>query len=310
LARGEFARQAIAAVGMLFALWLALSSSVFGYESWYLALAAGPWVAVALYAALSFSARQFATREAPTVGSWVHALARVRREVAVWEARVVTHPVEVTAHIEKHLGERGAIVRTGRRLLWFEVGDPFTEKNEWLHLTGGALAHLAGERGASGAAQRERIEARGTLGTPETRGASRSERASSFARLEAEFVRLFPQGFVVHVGRRPPAAFASLAPVERQAIWRDALRAQRGSRSRSGWFVTSYAPDGATEAFFATRRPVTAEEGARWHAIVAPHGYRILLSAPDMHRPRRDEREHEPKYETEDETEDADITAD
>jgi hypothetical protein len=79
---------------------------------------------------------------------------------------------------------------------------------------------------------------------------------------------------VLRIGQPSPPRFLALEATVRQAIWRDALRSQRGMRSRSGWFVTVYAPHGATEVLFAAKRPVTSEDAAAWYAHLAPFGWR------------------------------------
>jgi hypothetical protein len=279
-ARGEFGRQVASAAAMLLALWLALSSSVVGPVSWYLALGGAPWVAIVLHALLGLRGARGATGEVTLVATWVHALEQARGDVRVWEGRVAQRPAYVTERIAKVLGERGAAVRAGNRLMWFERA-PFTARDQWLRLGGGAFVALADAGAATGEGHRGALEARERLGRPAL---------PALATLESEHARLFPEGFVLRVGRRPPPRFEALEGVARQAIWRDGLRHQRGIRGRSAWFVTTFAPRGAAEVLFVSPRPITSEQAQAWRAKIAPFGWRILAQAAPERAPRRQER--------------------
>ncbi|MBX3188509.1 MAG: hypothetical protein KF819_15950 [Labilithrix sp.] len=269
-ARGEFIRQVASAAAMIAVIWVALSSTFLGTTTWYIALGAGPWAAIAFHAVFSRWRAAPATGEVTTLATWVRALGRTRTAVTIWEARAIDRPVRVAARIASELGDRGALVRLGRRVVWFEhvenanLGDA---RAAWLRAGHGALVALdGGAPPEPGDRLRAKLEASGRLAQP--------ARAPLDA-LAAAHARLFPDGVVLRVGAPSPAAFLGLAPTLRQAIWRDALRGQRGIRSRSGWFVTVYAPEGATELLFAAPRPIESEHAAAWYAKLAPFGWRL-----------------------------------
>ena len=264
-ARGEFVRQAASASAMLLVLWLALSATFLGTDTWYIALGAGPWAAIALDALFGLFRRPPAIGEVESLAAWERTLRATRVPVTVWEARAVQNASRVVTRITAKLAERGAVVRTNKGLLWFERA-PFTPREEWLRAGAGALVSLEGGAPAEpGAIQSARLEASGRLGRPT---------APDLGVLAASFTRRFPDGLVLHVGRSAPRSFLALAASVRQGIWRDALRSQRAMRSRSGWFVTVYAPHGATRVVFATPRPVTSDAAAGWYAELAPFGWR------------------------------------
>ena len=283
-ARGEFGRQVASAAAMLLALWLALSSSFLGPVTWYLALAGGPWVAVALHVLLGLRGSRGAVGEVSLVATWVASLQKTRGDVHVWDAHVAQRPAYVAARIGEALGDRGAVVRAGNQLLWFERGaEPaserarFTERATWLRLGGGSLVTLVDRGAATGPAHRAALEKDERIGRPNP---------APVNSLEQVYASLFPGGFVLRVGRRPPPPFERLEPTIRQAIWRDGLRNQRRIRGRSAWFVTTFAPVGPAEILFVTPRPVTSEEAQAWHAQIAPYNWRILspktLAARDL----------------------------
>jgi hypothetical protein len=93
--------------------------------------------------------------------------------------------------------------------------------------------------------------------------------------LAQEHARLFPDGFVLHVGRRAPAVFAALPADVRQAIWRDAIRRTTGARRQASaaspaWRVTAFAPRGALTQVFVRPRLAARANGAARPAGVAP----------------------------------------
>lgn len=282
-ARGEFVRQVASASAMLLVLWLALSATFVGTDAWYVALAAGPWAAIVLHSMLGLIRSRRAFGEVTSVAAWARTLRATRSEVMVWEARTAQYPARVVERIAAKLDERGAVVRTSNEVMWFESA-PFTPREEWLRAGSGALVRLeGGGTPAAGAAQCVRLEAAGRLGRPaEVR----------LADLEASHAGLFPEGFVLHVGGSSPSRFRALPPNTRQAIWRDALRGQRGMRSRSGWFVTAYAPRGTTEVLFAAPRPITSAQATAWYRAIAPYGWRqspgTLAGATDLPGNKRD----------------------
>jgi hypothetical protein len=117
--------------------------------------------------------------------------------------------------------------------------------------------------------------------------------------LERAHARLFPRGFSLHVGRRPPAAFAALPADVRQAIWRDAIRRATAGRRRTSaasaqWRITAFAPGGTLTHVFVT--PRTASPGTpggaetsgspndqEWAAVLQGSAWRALSPsrAPD-----------------------------
>jgi hypothetical protein len=205
------------------------------------------------------------------MAAWIRALGATRAKVVLWDARAIDRPVRVAARIAEKLGDRGALVRTGSRILWFEVADPKpTTRGEWLRLASGALARLEGGAPAErGDVLRAKLESSGRLEEPKPFPPSGVE---DLTRIHA---RLFPDGVVLRVGHPSPPAFLGLEPAVRQAIWRDGMRWQRGIRSRSGWFVTVYAPEGSTEVLFAAPRPVKSAQAAEWYAKLAPYTWRL-----------------------------------
>ncbi len=262
-ARGEFVRQLTTAAAMIAIVWATLSATFAGPIAWYLALACGPWAAVALDALVARLGGAQATGLVTTVGAWARALRAARGPVQVWQASATRSDV-VAARIAARLGSRGAVVRSGDHVAWFER-PPFTARTEWLTTGGGAFASLA-----------------------------RSEKMPHLTRvskdaseLGAVHARLFPEGFVLRVGRAAPARYRALDPEVRQAIWRDAVRAHRGMRGRSGWFVTCFAPDGPTEAVFAAPRPVDPARSEAWWRELEPASFRL---APTGAPPRTDDK--------------------
>jgi hypothetical protein len=255
-ARGDFVRQLTSAAVLAGVVWGALSSTLVGPVSWYLALAAGPWGAIVLDAVVERLRRPRVTGEAPTLADWSRALASARRSggtpAATWRATTAARPDVVVSRVASALGASGAVVRVGGIVLWFEA-PAVRSRSEWLRTCGGALTALAHE----------------------TTAPTQPADAHRLTELRDRYAELFPDGFVVALGRRPPARFALLEPAERQAIWEDALRALRGARGRSRHFVTCHCPDGPVEAVFATPRPVDGLRAEKWRAILARAAYRL-----------------------------------
>lgn len=267
-ARGEFARQVASAGAMLVALWLALSSEWLGTITWYLGLGAAPWVAIGIALALGYVQSTHKTGRLDTVAQWMRALESTRAPVAVWLARVTQRGPHVALRLARELDDRGAMVQAGTRLLWFER-EPARDRVAWLSCAAGTIVRLEHLAPAPGRDQACSLEKAGLVRLPE------SGELDELARAHARF---FPDGFVLHVGRRPPSSFLALPATQRQAIWRDAVRAQRGIRGRSGWFVTAYAPRGAAEILYVTRRPVKAGPAGEWHGLLRRHGFRVFVT--------------------------------
>ena len=257
-ARGEHIAQATSAVGMLLVAWAALAAPIVDRTSWYLALAAAPWSAVALHVLLARLRASPATGEVATVAHWTRTLRAARGHVTVWNAEVAGPATRVASSIARALGSRGALVRTGKRLLWFEQ-DEASSRAEWVRAASGALAMLESFTSTGAADAHLRLVERGMLGrAPPGR----------LDDLRAEHARLFPEGFVVAIGQAPPPSFRALSPATRQALWRDAIRAGRGAKRHSRWYVTIFAPDGAAEAIFAAPKPVEPARAAAWRATL------------------------------------------
>jgi hypothetical protein len=100
--------------------------------------------------------------------------------------------------------------------------------------------------------------------------------------LAREHARLFPDGFVLHLGRPTPAAFAALSPDVRQAIWRDAIRRATGARRRPSaaspaWRVTALAPQGALTHVF-VRKVLRSPDEQAWTERIQPLAWRVGTS--------------------------------
>jgi hypothetical protein len=233
-ARGEFVRQLAASLAMIAVLWVALSATFAGEPLWYFALGAGPWVAIVLHELLGLWRWRRATGIVTTHAAWSHALRASRGKTIVWEAKAARAPARIAERIAKELGERGALVRVRTRLLWFERVER-SDRLEWLRIGGGELVDL------------RMLDAASASSHPN--GDVEAERAA--------FMKAHPDGFVVEIGRRPPAPFLALEPAERQAIWREAVRNARAGRGRTRWRVVACAPRGGAggiEAFFVAPR--------------------------------------------------------
>ncbi len=263
--RGEFVRQAASAAALVAVAALTASSEWLGDETWFVALAAGPWFAVLVAWATGLVRRRHATGLVDSLATWVTALGAQHGEVEVWFSRVTMRPLNVAERIVEKLGDRGAVVVLGSRIVWFEHA-PFTPRDAWLALGAGTMRRLSRCAKGPARAQRRALEAEGLLRAPEP---------AELGELARAHARIFPEGFVVEVGRRPPPAFAALSAVDRQAIWRDAVRALRGSRSRSGWMVTAYAPRGTAEVLYVAKRPVRSKEATEWASLLSRATWRF-----------------------------------
>jgi hypothetical protein len=264
--RGEFFRQLASAIALVVVLVVTISGEWLGNQSWYVALGAAPWVAIIVALVLARIRAAESHGEVTSVAAWLRALeARRGEKVTVWLGRGPKATRAITERLAEELGERGAIVQTRLRLLWFET-EPRTPASVWLTRTHGALSHLTclGTRPAD--EQRSALEQAEILHPPE----EPDERA-----LAEAHARLFPDGFVMEVGATPPAAFLALPETTRQAIWRDAVRARYGARGRSPWFVTVRAPGGAAEVLYVAKRPIEPKAAAEWHAVLTKVGWRV-----------------------------------
>ncbi|CAN5903754.1 hypothetical protein BH11MYX4_BH11MYX4_32970 [soil metagenome] len=274
-ARGDFARQAASALALIAVLVRVVATPRDPLErppaSWYLALGAGPWAAIAIHALLSFFDDAHAVGEVSSFATFARSLAGSRRDVVVWHGRVGRRAPLVAARFAAELGDLGAVFRSGNRLTWFDRGD--RSRAHWLRLASGLLTEL----GAT-----ERGPGRDLLAT-----VAREEREADrhLPALAATHARLFPEGFVVQIMRRAPPRFLALSPVVRQAIWRDALREHGGGRAqgRSGFHVTTFGPRGPIEALFVSPRPVASADAGEWRKALRRCGWQVRLGAdPDI----------------------------
>ncbi len=256
---GEHARQVASAIALVAVVALALGAEVIDVPIFHPALALGPWVAIATHAMLARRRARTTHGELRSVAAFADALRHAGAGVIVWEAVVATRPSAVVVRIAERLGTRGAIVRVGPRLLWFERG-PASPRGAWLAAASGLLRSL------------ERVDVAGVLAAPEP--------TMEVEALAREHARVFADGFVLRVGGPAPPPFLALAPRVRQAIWRDALRDRAGARGRSGWFVTCLARDGGPDTVFVAPRPVSADRASAWRRLLRTAEWR-LGSRPD-----------------------------
>jgi hypothetical protein len=125
LAQGEFVAQTASACAMLAVLATVVLGGFEGdpserRETWFVVLGTAPFAALLAHAvALRVRARQ-TTGLVGTLAAWSRALRAVRGEVVVWEADARARAGVVAERIGSALDGRGAVVRIGRTLLWFE----------------------------------------------------------------------------------------------------------------------------------------------------------------------------------------------
>jgi hypothetical protein len=219
---------------------------------WYLTLAACPWVAVVAHAILARGLRAPDARAATTLNAWVQRLRRQRRPVAVWRARLAgPRAAAIAAEVGRLLASRGQVLAWRGWLLAFERGRG-RSRDEWLVRCAGLVTTFDHQRAASGERAVDEMVRLGWLAPP--------AREADDGALAREHERLFPGGFSLRVGHRPPAPFRVLAADVRQAIWRDAIRRVAGGRHRASvaspaWQVSACAPDGGLTQVFVRPRP-------------------------------------------------------
>jgi hypothetical protein len=257
--RGEFVSQALSAavvVGGVLGGGVAMGATsgmpAGDVRVWYLTLAACPWVAVVAHAILARGLRAPEGRAATTLNAWVQRLRRQRRPVAVWRARLAgPRAAAIAAEVGRLLASPGQVLAWRGWLLAFErAGGP--SRDEWLVRCAGLVTAFEHQRAASGERAADEMVRLGWLTPP--------AREADDGALEREHERLFPGGFSLRVGHRPPARFRALAADVRQAIWRDAIRRVAGGRHRASaaspaWQVSACAPDGGLTQVFVRPRP-------------------------------------------------------
>jgi hypothetical protein len=287
--RGEFVSQALSAavvMGSVLAAGIAIGTSGGGLPDgdvriWYITLAACPWIAVVAHAILARGLRAPDARAATTLNAWVQRLRRQRRPVAVWRARLAgPRAAAITVEVGRLLASRGQVLAWHGWLLAFERGAG-RSRDEWLVRCAGLVTAFDLQPAASGARAVDEMVRKGWLAPP--------VRDAAEAALAREHERLFPGGFSLRVGHRPPAAFRALPADVRQAIWRDAVRRVAGGKHRASaaspaWQVSACAPDGALTQVFVRPRVagVTVERAAQeraWAERLQQSSWRISYDA-------------------------------
>jgi len=285
--RGEFVSQALSAavvIGGVVAGGLAIGTVGGGMPAgdvrvWYFTLAACPWIAVVAH---EFLARGLGTpdaRAATTLNAWVQRLRRQRRPVAVWRARLAgPRAAALAVEVGRLLASRGQVLAWRGWLLAFERG-PGRPRDEWVVRCAGLVTVFEHLHSSSGAHAVDDLVALGWLAPP--------VREAAAAALAREHERVFPGGFTLHVGHRPPAAFRALPADVRQAIWRDAIRRVAGGRHRASaaspaWQVSAFAPGGGLTHVFVRPRvvdgvPDRAADERAWAARLQQSSWRIPL---------------------------------
>ena len=261
--RGEFTSQAVSAAIIIGAV-AACGAAIIDRDVWLWMLAGCPWIAVGAHALLGrWSGAASATSPA-TLDGWMLALSRRRDPVVVWRAQLAgPRPGQLAEEVRHALASsrpraaRRAARAAGsalpwRRALYCYEPAPGDGRQAWVVRCAGLLTGFESASAASGGDAASQLVRRGWLIPPAGELNARA--------LERAHARLFPGGFTLHVGRRPPAAFLALEPEVRQAIWRDAIRRVTAGRRRASpasalWRVHALAPGGTlTHVFVAPRR--------------------------------------------------------
>jgi hypothetical protein len=275
-ARGEFATQAISAVVVVAAV-AASRAAVADPDAWYWTLAGCPWVAIAAHGLLARWLGSPRSRLPATLDGWVRSLRAQRGPLIVWRAELAgPRPAAVLEQVRRGLSPRGSAVPWRQWLLCYQPPSPDDAGPQALRQAlqealivrcAGLLASVDVVHVGRGAVAPDQMERLGWLAAP--------DRGLDAGALEREHARLFPDGFILRVGRRPPGVFVALPADVRQAIWRDAIRRATGGRRRTSaasaaWNVTAFAPGGTlTHVFVAPRARPQAAEAA--DAGASPH---------------------------------------
>jgi hypothetical protein len=260
--RGQFAYQAVSAAIVIGAV-VGCGAAVIDRRVWFWMLAGCPWLAVAAHFGLAPWLGAQPENAPMTLDGWMQRLARQRGAVVVWRAQLAgprPHQLaEAIRHTLDSVGDpgagrvhaRGGSVVPWRRWLFCFEPSPGHGRQAWVIRGAGLLTKLESYGAPSGAIAAHELARLGWL-TPPDAGVD----APALQRAHA---RLFPGGFTLHVGRKPPAAFVALPPEIRQAIWRDAIRRATAGRRRASaasvqWRVHTFAPHGRlTHVFVAPR---------------------------------------------------------
>jgi hypothetical protein len=245
---------------------------------WYVALAACPWIAVVAHAILARGLRAPDAGAATTLNAWVQRLRRQRSPVAVWRARLAgPRAAAIALEVGRLLAPRGQVLAWRGWLLAFERGRG-RSRDEWLIRCAGLLTAFDLQRAPNGERATSELVRLGWLAPP---------RETDAAALAREHERVFPGGFTLRVGHRPPAVFRSLPADVRQAIWRDAIRRVAGARHRASaatpaWQVSAFAPGGGLTHIFvrphvADVTPDRAADERAWAERLQQSSWRIPL---------------------------------
>ena len=301
--RGEFTSQAVSAAIVLGAV-IGCGAAVIDPGVWFWMLAGCPWLAVAAHVAQARWLGSPSASAPATLDGWMQRLARQRGAVVVWRAQLAGPRPQQLAEAVRQALESGGPPGAGRRggggvMLWrrwlfcFEPS-PGAGRQAWVTRGAGLLTRLESYRAPSGAIAAHELARLAWLMPPDP--------GTHAPALQRAHARLFPGGFTLHVGRRPPAAFVGLPPEVRQAIWRDAIRRvtagrRRASAASAQWRVHTFAPHGRlTHVFVAPRaaaagglapEPTGARSGGlassserEWDRLLQRSGWRTAAGGP------------------------------
>jgi hypothetical protein len=261
--RGEFTAQAVSA-GVVIGAGALVSGATFAPTAWYWALAGCPWLAIGAQALLAGWWRAPRSRRAATLDGWVSLLEDARGPLRVWRAQLAGGRTRaVVDEIRAALPARGSVVCWRGWLFGFE-SEPGAGRAAWLVRCAGLLTRFESIPASDGASAARELVRVGWLAAPAKVGDGGDGHGDGDGdgdgeALAREHARLFPGGFTLRVGQRPPPAFAALPAEIRQAIWRDAIRRATGARhhpsaASARWSVTALAPEGClTQVFVAPR---------------------------------------------------------
>ena len=260
--RGEFSAQAVSA-GVVIGAGALVGGASFAPTVWYWALAGCPWLAIGAHALLAGWWRAPRSRAAASLDGWVSLLEDARGPLRVWRARLAGGRTRaVVEEIRAALPAHGSVVCWRGWLLVFE-SEPGAGHAAWLIRCAGLLTRLESLSTLDGVSAARELVRVGWLAAPADVGAG----VDVGEALAQEHARLFPGGFTLRVGQRPPPVFAALSGEIRQAIWRAAIRRATGARhhpspASAQWRVTALAPEGRlTQVFVAPRAGAPADGG-------------------------------------------------
>ncbi len=283
--RGEFVSQALSAIVVVGAVAVGgvvaargnsdigggAAAAIADPRVWYWTLAGCPWLAVVAHGVLARWVRAPSALAPVTLDGWVHRLGLRRGPVVVWRARLAgPRAGAIAEEVGRLFARRGQVVAWRGWLFAYDaraVHGLRVGRDEWVARCAGLLASLEMHRAPTGARAAEELVRLGWLAPPAP--------GLDAGTLAQEHARLFPEGFVLQVGRRAPAVFVALPAEVRQAIWRDAIRRTTGARRQASaaspvWRVTAFAPRGALTHVFVRPRLAAGSTGGARPVGVAP----------------------------------------